>query len=216
MSRTMKPLCSAVMMAVAFSGATLCSGQEPDAQAASPEKAVQATTAEEEETPEVSTRLSERALNVLYTKTNLSLAELELQRALELNSGNYKVVPRLTIERLRSNLAIAKEQYEQAKLDSGEGPEKVRIKHARERLRIAEIDMQAADELSQKNSISEWEYKRVELKLDLAKLNLALMQHPTGYMTLMDGMQRQIDRLGVEILAIDQRLSKLEGSELTR
>lgn len=205
-----------VFLWLAFSSAPFCFGQESTVETSLIDTVSPEGVIHEDEAQDPSSRLSERALNVLFTKTNLRLAELELGRALGLNSGNFRVVPRLTIERLRSNLAIANEQFEQAKLDTSEGHEKVRLRHVREKLRIARIDMDAANQLKELSSISDMEYKRVELKLDLAKLNLALLQHPTGYMTLVDGLQRQVDRLGVEILALDQRVSKLEGSELTR
>ena len=42
-------------------------------------------------------------------------------------------------------------------------------------------------------------------------LNVKLMENPENYLTLMDGMQRQIDRLGDEVLSLDQRLTRLES-----
>jgi len=126
------------------------------------------------------------------------------------------LIPNLTVERLRSNLAIAKEQYRRAQGDEQVGPEKVHLRHAQERVRLARADLVAAKKLLEKNSISDWEYRRLNLNYDLARLNLALLQHPKGYMTLMDSMQRQLDRLGDEYLALEQRIAKLEGSQLNR
>ena len=190
-----------------FAGAIDCPGQET----ASQETASQETTPQELVPADDKPQLSEHELAVLYTQTNLSMAELELQRALELNKGEVKVIPRLAVERLRSNLAVAKEQYRQATLESSEGPKKVRLRHAQEKVRLAKVDLEAGLQLKELKALSEWEEKRLRLKYDLAKLNLALMQHPEGYGTLLDSMQRQLDRFGEEILTLDQRLTKLEG-----
>ena len=168
------------------------------------------TAQEAEQSDEVFENLTDRELTILYTKTNLSLAELELKRALELNLGRH-IIPPLTIERLRSNLAVAKEQYRQASAESGHASENVRLRHASERVRIAKVDLAAAEKLKDKGAVSEFELRRLQLKFDLARLNLALMQHPQGYLTLVDNMQRQIDRLGDEFLAMEQRIEKLEA-----
>ncbi len=168
----------------------------------------------QDEVPEVQ-QMSEKELTILYTKTNREIAELELKRALELNKER-PLIPRLTVERLRSNLAIAQEQHRQAKSDEGKSTEGARLKHAVERVRLAKVDLLAADKLKEINSISDFQHRRIALKYDLAQLNLALMQHPKGYVTLVDNMQRQIDRLGEDYLALEQRIAKLEGSLLDR
>ena len=38
------------------------------------------------------------------------------------------------------------------------------------------------------------------------------MKNPANYVTIMDNMQRQIDRLGDEVLTLDQRLTRLEAN----
>jgi hypothetical protein len=191
------------LMALLFVGALDCRGQ--DAAAA-------ADAAQEDAAAVDATQLSEHELTVLYTKTNLSIAELELQQALELNQGDRKIVPRLTVERLRSNLAVAKEQYRQAMLESSDGPERVRLRHAQEKVRVAKADLEVAQKLKEQKALGSWEEQRLELQYDLARLHLALLQHPGGYRTLLDGMQRQLDRYGEEILALEQRITKLESN----
>ncbi len=156
-----------------------------------------------------------RQLVLQYTKTNLELAELELEKALTLNERS-PVIPKLAVERLRSNLEVAKEQYRQAQAETTEGAEKVRLRHAEEQLRLAEIDLQAGKTLAAQASISDLELRRLKLKHQLAQLNLAMLSHPTGYLTLFDSMQRQLERFGNEILSLDQRVSKLEASRLNR
>lgn len=169
-----------------------------------------------EDSAEQASESVEQELSILYTKTNLSIAELELQRALELNKDSQEVIPKLTIERLRSNLTVAQEQYRQAKLASSEGPQLVRLRHAEERARLARVDWETAKKMQEKNAISDWEFKRLKLKYDLATLNLALLKHPKGYATLVDNMQNQIDRLGEDFILLEQRVAKLEGSQLSR
>ncbi len=150
-------------------------------------------------------------LAIQHAKTNLDLADVELKRHLEMNAKQSGVVPRLTIERLRSDLAVAEEKYNQARLASTGGPERVRLRHAEEKVRVAKIDLDAGRQLQKSGEIKSLEFKRLYLKHKLAELNLVLIQNPENYVTLMDIMQHQIDRMGDEILSLDQRLTILES-----
>ncbi|MCR9292871.1 MAG: hypothetical protein NXI32_09140 [bacterium] len=186
------------------------------------ESATQEAATEETATEETSvvsaddeSQMSEKELNLLYRRANLRIAELELERALEMNEQR-PVVPRLTVERLKSNLLLAKEQYRLAQSDTAEASQYGRLRHAMERVRLAKVDLEAAEELKERKAISDWEYRRIGLKHELAELNLALLRHPRGYMTVLDHLQSQVDQLADEYLALEQRLAKLEGSLLSR
>ena len=147
---------------------------------------------------------------IQYTKTNRDLADVELQRAMAKNEDNLIVVPRLTIERLRSNLSVAEEQFKQANLATTGGPAEVQLRHAQEKVRIAQMELDAGRQLKSKGSISDLDLTRLELRHELARLKVVMLQNPDNFVTLMDHLERRMDRLGEEILSIDQRLTALE------
>ncbi len=161
-----------------------------------------------QESSDESQKLSPRELMIAHAKTNRDLAEIELRQALDLKEA----VPKLTVERLRSNLAVADEQLKQASLASTGGPEQVRLRHAEERIRVAKLEFDVGGRLRASGAISDLELERRKLNHELAKLNLMMMKNPENFVTLMENMQRRLDRFGEEILSLDQRISKLESN----
>lgn len=153
-----------------------------------------------------------RDLEFRHAKAKLELAEVELEMAQNMNENGVNSLPRLAIERFKSNLAIAHEQFKQTSVQSTGGPEQVRIRHAKEKVRIAKIDFEAGKRLRRTETISKLELRRLELNFELAKLNMAMLSNPGTFVTLVDSRQRQLDRFGKEILSLDQRISKLESN----
>ncbi len=149
-------------------------------------------------------------LAIRYAKVNLDLAEVELQRAPDMNANTSGVIPKLTVERLRTNLAVVRQQFQQAQLASTGEPAQVRLRHVAEKIRLSQMDLQAGQELLQQGAINALELQRLTLKNQLARLSLRLMKNPEDRVTRMDSMQQQVDRLGEEILSLDQRLTRLE------
>ncbi len=166
-----------------------------------------------QELQQESAKLSPRELVILYTKTKMDLAKVELDWLLEKSAG---VIPAPRVERQKSDLAVAKEQYNQAMLASSGGLEKVRLCHAAEKVRLAKLQLTAGKNLREKNALSELGLKRLQLQYELAELNLAMLQNPENYVTLIEALQGQIDRMGQELVAIDLRLTKLEDPSLRR
>ncbi len=140
----------------------------------------------------------------------MELADSELQIAVEMNRQSPGVIPRFTVERLRSNLAVAKQQFEEATLASVGGLERVRLRHAEEKIRLARIDLESGRKKQDGDVISRLEWRRLQLKYDLAKLNLSLIKNPENFVTLLHHLEGQVNRMGEEILALEQRISKLE------
>ena len=151
-------------------------------------------------------------LMVHYAKTNLELAKVELKQAELMNQDGLAHVPTMAIERFRSNLAIAEEQNKQASLASTGGPEQVRLRHAEERVRMAKLAFERGTGLRKKGSISELDLKVRKLKHELALLRLAMLKNPRSFVTLMDSMERRLDRFGEEILTLDLRIARLESN----
>ncbi len=104
---------------------------------------------------------STRDLNIECAQANLQLARVELQLAQEFNREMAELVksvihednslrllaskqlPPATIERLKSNVAVAQEQLRQAELDSQGGVEPVLLRYAEEKLRLAKVGLDA-------------------------------------------------------------------------
>ena len=157
------------------------------------------------------TRHSTRELTLQYAKTRMDLAETELAWAMESNTQYDGVVPSLTVERLRSNLRVAKEQYEQSLSASSGGPASVRLRHAEEEVRLTGLQFQEGRKSKNHGELSDVALKRLKLKHELARLKFALLHNPENFVTLLESMQNQIDRFGEEILSLDQRIARLEA-----
>lgn len=153
--------------------------------------------------------LTHRELAIRYAKTKVDLAEIDVRRALEMREQN--ILPGLTLERVRSNLVIAKEQHSQAILSSTDRSTKIRLRHAEERLRLAKLLLESRQRLSDTSRLAALDLKRVELNHELARLNLRMVQNPGEVGSQMEYMQRQIDRFGEDLLWLDERLTRLES-----
>jgi multidrug resistance efflux pump len=175
----------------AFSMASLCTGQE---------------------SAEPAAELSRYELAVKYAETRMQLAEVELRWALDMNQSIPGAIPKIRVERLRSNLVVAKEQFNEATLASSGGPERVRLVHAEEKIRLARLDFETGERMRNQGMITALELERLRLKYELAKLNVEVLKNPDSFVTLLNYIEAKVDRMGDEILALDERISKLEPS----
>jgi hypothetical protein len=149
-------------------------------------------------------------LDVKYARTRMLLAKAELLIALETNQQVPGTVAKLAIERLRSNLAVAEEQLHEAELASVGGQDRIRLRHAEEKIRLAKMHLENGRKLQESGMISELELDRLRLKYEFAKLHLVILKRPQHFSTLLHYLESKVDRLGEEILDLDQRLSKME------
>ena len=159
---------------------------------------------------EQSKDVSRYELEVLFARTRMRLADVELRSALESQSESPGMIPRLVIERLRSNLAIAQEQLVQAEMASISGPEQIRMRQAEEKVRLAKLELESGLKLQDRGQASDLEIERLKLKYDLAKLSIVIIKQPEHFATMLHLVEAKVDRLGKEILSLDQRLSRLE------
>ena len=151
-------------------------------------------------------------LSVKYAETRMQLADVELRQGMAMNRKIPGGVPQITIERLRSNLAVAKEQYDAAVATSIGGAERVQLRNAEEKIRLAKIDLDTGQKLRKENLISDLEFERLKLKHELAKLNVVVIKNPDSFTTLLHYIEAKVDRMGDEILSLDQRITRLEPS----
>ncbi|WP_182868264.1 hypothetical protein [Stieleria mannarensis] len=138
------------------------------------------------------------------------LAEAELLSVLEVNKEAPGTIAKLAVERLRSDAEIAKQQFREAEMATVGGSERVRLRHAQERIRLARINLVNGRELHDKGRLSDLELERLKLKHELAGLSLVLLKNPQYFATMLQSLEAKVDRMGEEILSLDQRISRLE------
>ena len=171
-------------------------------------------------------------LRAEIAQVSVELAEVELQVAEDFNREVEAVLlanipkedrdsyirnrrlPDVMVERLRSNLEIARQQREQAKMPSTGDVEKIRKKYAEEKVRLAEINLAAMHKYKEKGlPVKDGDIKRLELKLRQAQLSRQLLDSPENLLEIVDSLQRQVDQLHEELIQQDQRLSSIEGEK---
>jgi|GEM_PF-4015363 hypothetical protein len=171
-------------------------------------------------------------LRAEIAQVSVELAEVELQLAEDFNREVEAVLlanipkedrdsyirnrrlPDVMVERLRSNLEIARQQREQAKMPSTGDVEKIRKKYSEEKVRLAEINLAAMHKYKEKGlPVKDGDIKRLELKLRQAQLSRQLLDSPENLLEIVDSLQRQVDQLHEELIQQDQRLSSIEGEK---
>ena len=72
-------------------------------------------------------------------------------------------------------------------------------------------DLEAAKQLDTEGGTGWIVLKRAELRYEMASLRLAMLRSPENYATIMEAMQGQIDNLSQELMALDQRVTRIEA-----
>lgn len=172
---------------------------------------------------------STQQLKLEYAQLNLKLKETELKLAEQYNQKYKDKAPtglkgknrKLTLEmalfspvyleRLQSNVDIARNQLKSIQSQSTGSHEQLRKKYAEEKVRVAKMKLEALLKKSEKRlDVPKLEITRHQLEYQLAKLQLELMGNPEHLLTLVDSLQRQIDNLGATVIAQDQRMIDIE------
>jgi hypothetical protein len=175
---------------------------------------------------------SGQELRLEHARLGLQLAEIELQMAEQFNRELEISIPSAitgkdregilymkrisanSIERLKSNVAIGKTQLELKSFPSTGNPEKLRIRYAEEKVRLAKanLDVAKGDKLRGKQ-VPELEITRQELKYQMALIDLELLGNTEHLMTVVDSLQRQIDQLREDMIRQDQRITAAEDRQ---
>ena len=148
--------------------------------------------------------------NVKHAKTQLALAKVELLSAMEINKESPGTIAKLVVERLHSDVAIAEQRFQEAELATVGGNERIRLRNAEEKIRLAKLNFENGRKLHDNGMASDLELERLKLKYELAQLSLVLLKNPQYFTTMLQSLDAKVDRLGDEILSLDQRLSRLE------
>ncbi len=176
-------------------------------------------------------------LNLRYAILRLRVAEIELERAklhnqeindaisanlggsLKEKSLKLKLIPDTTLERLQSNVEIAKERVDYASSGSTARPKQVQLRNAREKARLAEVrlnDAAAGRSLLVKNQSkaqADLTVRRLELLLEIAKLRVELPDKPEYLVERVDILQWQLDSLTDDFMLLEQRIRALEDHQ---
>ena len=188
-----------------------------------------ATTCYAQESSPAKQEKSAHELRLEYASLSLKLAETELKLAEQFNREleqsipwtvteierehilNMKRISKTSIERLKSNISIAKTQLALANSPSTGNPEKLQKRYAEEKIRLAKINLDAikADKLRGKE-VPDLQIVREDLKYRMAQVDLALLGNPEHLLTLVDSLQRQIDQLREGMMRQDQRITAVE------
>lgn len=168
-------------------------------------------------------------LKIEVATVNLKLADTELKLAEQYNREVTQALPATateqerntvkliqqisesSMERLKSNVEIAREQLAQAVRPSTGSPEKIRKRYAEEKIRLAKVRLDAGQAAKADGlPVKDLEITRLELQYRLAQIKLELLGNPEHLLTLVDSLQRQIDHLSEELMAHDQRITAME------
>jgi len=182
----------------------------------------QDTDVNQQETSAAELRLQYARLNLKLVETELKLAE-QYNRELSMSIPStttpverqkimkMKRIPGAAIARLKSNVEIGQVQLAHAESPSTGSPEKIRKRYAEEKVQLAKINVDTAKANRAAGiPVRELDISRLELMYQIAQLKLELVGSPENVLTLVDSLQRQIDRLSEEMLAHDQRITALE------
>lgn len=187
-----------------------------------------AAVAQETAQPDAGPPLSE--LNQRHAKLNLELAETELAIAKQFNreledilavnlpdelrtrTMKMKLIPKTAIERLKSNILIAKERVSIADSGSTGRSNQIRLRHAQEQARLIQMKLgeAIADRGVQSPAAQKLKIRKLQLQNEIAKLRLQLPDHPEYLIERIDILQWQIDSLADDFLQWEQRVAALE------
>ena len=151
------------------------------------------------------------SVQVQYHDILVQIAEVDLQIAAESNRKAPGSFPGQTIERLQTNVNVARQLHERATLGYGDMPE-AHVLYAEARAQLSENNYRSAIKAREldPDSVPELKLEKIRLSAELARLRLEMWKHPESLTSLVDHMQWEIDQLSQEILQLHKRLERLE------
>lgn len=143
-------------------------------------------------------------LDVQVARVYLSLAKMDLGRALDANRKSPKFYPDILIERLRGNVGIAEVQLKLALKEGDTKLHDVHIRSAQAAVSIAESNEKNLRALSRSlpSESIVLDHKRSQLALQLAKLRLQRALDPKSTESPLVHLQWQVDQLSEQVLEL--------------
>lgn len=151
----------------------------------------------------------QRDLVVQFAVAKRNLAKVELERVL----ARGEAYPKFLTARLEAQLNVAEEHLRQTVVAASDGSTEVRRRHAQEQLRLAEEEFKAGQHLVHATSdFNQLDLRRLALKKEIASLKIELLNNPVTYLSMMDAMEERLNQFSDEILALEQRIARLENA----
>jgi len=149
--------------------------------------------ASEEEATDLKTR---------YAMARLKLAELDLQRAVQLNRPVANAVGGLEIARLTNHVRLMQRQLEIAQGKPQSSAREVALAAAELAVETAQADLDAARAANQRTpgAVKDINVQRLETQLEIASVRLQMFRNPTYVPSPIDEMQWHIDQLTEQLI----------------
>lgn len=165
------------------------------------------TQTESEAGPDGQDKIRER-----HAALCLELAEIQLEKRLELNRRMPDLFTEEELRRYRMNVNVAKRHLVAVHRD-GDALE-IHLQHAREQADVAQAKYRDAMKAVEKmpNVYSKYEMAEFRLQAEIAKLRMEIFEHPeNNVLSMMDHVHWQLERVSEEVLELQRRIDKLEA-----
>lgn len=156
-----------------------------------------AEAADPPEKPVPAAVVDDAGLHVRYAEARLSLAELRLAKAEELNRRTPGLLTETDVRRLRQRVDVLRAQVAATRdLPHGNAVEMQRAE-AKAMARIAKEEFEAAAAVRrrQPQALSENDLRQFEIRAEIARLRAELWEDPSFRRSPVEVMQMQIDQL---------------------
>jgi hypothetical protein len=146
----------------------------------------------------------QESVNVRYARAHLTVAKLDLRRAMEVDKQMPNLLPISAMESLKRHVAIDKEQLKQA-LESPDGNfHDIYIRSAKNAVALAEADLKRKQEVRDKmpGRVTEYDAERAKAVLEIAKLHLEITNGKESSLSSIMYLQWQIELLRNQVLEL--------------
>lgn len=141
-------------------------------------------------------------LQVRYALARLTLAELDLERALAANRDTAGAIGGREIERLRNHIDVMEKRLEIARARPRTASRQAMVAAAEAARDNARGDLESALRAQgrEDRSINNLAIERLRAKLELTEIRLELCRNPAYELSLLDEMQWSIDQLTDQVI----------------
>lgn len=159
-----------------------------------------------------------RDLVVRFARARLRLAELDLERALDINARAPAAIGGRQIDRLEHRVESLRRQVEVARDQPRTAARQVTVAAAEAARDVANVDLERARAANRRmpGAVSEVNLKRLEAALDLADVRVQMCRNPDYDLSLLAEMQWSIERLTEEVVDLRHRLDATSSPDFGR
>jgi hypothetical protein len=150
------------------------------------------------------------SVDVHYARASLRLAQMDLQKALDINKKIGRVLPPYAIESLRAVVNIAERQLEYALHKDAESLHQIHVAIAEAKRTAAEAQLQLALAVNKQTSglYDDTEIERLRLAAEVARLGLEQARSVDVH-SHVEHLQWQVGELQKEVLQLQSHVARL-------